>query len=72
MFQHLNVEVEGKEAEINNMRDGYFIVTLTSADIQEIIEIRGKVIKIYEGVFCEENFKMSPFRTGIDLLFNSR
>ena len=32
------------------MRNGYVIDTLTSVDFQEIVEIGGKVIEIYEGV----------------------
>ena len=32
------------------MRNGYIIDHLTSVDIQEIVEIGGKVIEIYEGV----------------------
>ena len=44
------------------MRNGYITDTLTSVDIQEIVEIGGKVFQIYEGVFYRENFKVSPFR----------
>ena len=55
--------------EINRMRNGYIIDTLTSVDIQEIVKIGGKVIKIYEGVIYRENFKVSPFRNVIDKLF---
>ena len=39
------------------MRKGYFIDTLTSVDIQEIVELGGKVIAIYEGVIYRENFQ---------------
>ena len=54
------------------MRNGYKIVTLTSVDIQEIVETSGKVIEIYEGVIYRENFKISPFRKVIDKLFALR
>ena len=45
------------------------IDTLTSVDIQEIVQIGGKVIQICEGVIYQENFKVSPFRKVIDKLF---
>ena len=32
----------------------------------------GKVIEIYEGVFSGENFKMSPFRKVLEILFALR
>ena len=43
------------------MRNGYIVDTLTSVDNQEI-KIGGKVIEIYEGVICRENFRVSPFK----------
>ena len=54
------------------MRNGYFIDTLTSVDIQEIVKIGGKVIEIYEIVIYRENFKVSPFGKVIDKLFALR
>ena len=54
------------------MRNGYIIDTLTSVDIQEIVEIGGKVVEIYEGVIYRENLKVSPFRKVIDILFKLR
>ena len=54
------------------MRNGYIIDTLTSVDIQEIVKIGGKVVEIYEGVIYRENFKVSPFRKIIDILFKLR
>ena len=59
------------------MRNGYIIpntlyYTLISVDIQEIVEIGGKVIEFYEGVIYRENFKVSPFRKVIDKLFALR
>ena len=58
--------------EINRMRKGYIIDTLTSVDIQEIVKIGGRVIEIYQGVIYKENFKVSPFRKVIDILFKLR
>ena len=45
---------------------------LTTVDIQQIINVGAKLIKIYEGVFCRGNFKVSPFREALDKLFASR
>ena len=56
----------------NRVRNGYIVDTLTSADIQEIVNIGGKVIKIYGGVIYRENFKLSPFKKVIDKLFELR
>ena len=54
------------------MRIGYIIDTLSSVDIQEIVKIGGKVVEIYEGVIYRENFKVSPFRKVVDILFKLR
>ena len=59
IFQHLPVEEKVKNIEVNRMRNGYIINTLTSVDIQEIVQIGGKVIETYEGVISWENFKIS-------------
>ena len=69
IFQHLPVKEKVKKLEVNRMRNGYIIDTLTSVDIQEIIKIGGKVVEIYEGVIYRENFKISPFRKVIEKLF---
>ena len=57
IFQHLPVKEKVKKIEVNRMRNGYIIDTLTSVDIQEIVKIGGRVIEIYEGVVYRENFK---------------
>ena len=72
IVQHLPVKEKEKKIEINRMRNGYIIDTLTSVDIQEIIKIGGKLNEIYEGVVYRENFKVSPFRKVIDKLFALR
>ena len=61
-----------KKIEVNRMRNGYIVDTLTSVDICEIVIIGGRVIEIYEGVIYRENFKVSPFRKVIEKLFASR
>ena len=69
IVQHLPIEERVNKTEINRMRNGYIIDTLTSVDIQEIVKIGGRVIQIYEGVIYRENFKVSHFRKVIDKLF---
>ena len=72
IYQHLPVKEKVKNVEVNRMRIGYIIDTLTSVDICEIVKIGGKVIEIYEGVIYRENFKISPFRKVIEQLFSLR
>ena len=72
IVQHIPIKEKEKKLEINRMRNGYIIDTLTSVDIQEIVKIGGKVVEIYEGVIYKENFKISPFRKVIDILFKLR
>ena len=72
IFQHLPIQEKVKKIEFNRMRNGNIFDTLTSFDIQEIVKIGGKVIKIYEGVLYRENFKISPFRKVIEKLFALR
>ena len=66
VVQHLPVKEKEKKIEINRLRNGYFIDTLTSVDTQEIVKIGGKVIQIFEGVIYRENLKVSPFRKVIE------
>ena len=72
IFQHLPTKEKVKKIEVNRMRNGYIIDTLTSVDIQEIVKIGGKVIEIYEGVIYRENFKISPFRKVVENFFALR
>ena len=72
VVQHLPIKERVNKIEINRMRNGYIIDTLTSVDIQEVVKIGGKVIQIYGGVIYRENFKLSPFRKVIDKLFALR
>ena len=68
IFQHLPIKEKVKKMEVNRMRNGYIIGTLTSIDIQEIVKIGGKVIENYEGVVYHENFEISPVRKVIEKL----
>ena len=72
IFQHSPIKEKVKNIEVNRMRKGYIIDTLTSVDICEIVKIGVKVIQIYEGVLYRENFKVSPFRKVIEKLFALR
>ena len=72
IVQHLPIKEKEKKIEINIMRNGYITDTLTSVDIQEIVKIGGKENELYEGVFYRENFKVSPFRKIIDILYKLR
>ena len=62
IVHHLPVKEKEKKIEINRMRNGCILDTLTSVDIQEIAKIGGKVKDIYQGVIYRENFKVSPFK----------
>ena len=46
-----------KNVEVNRMRNGYIIATLTSVDIQEIVKIGGRVTEIDE-LFIEKFLKL--------------
>ena len=72
IFQHLPVKEKVEKIEVNRMRNGYIIDTLTSVDICEIVKIGGKVVEIYEGVIYRENFKITPSRKVLKKLFGLR
>ena len=72
IFQHLPIKEKVKKLEVNRMRNGYNIDTLTSVDIQEIVKTGGKVIEIYQGVLYRQNFEISPFKRVIEKLFALR
>ena len=72
LFQNLPVKEKVKKIEVNRMRNGYIIDTLTSVDIQKIVKIVGKVVEFYEGVIYRENFKVIPFRKVVEKLFALR
>ena len=59
IFQQLPVKEKVKKLEVNTLRNGYIIDTLTSVDTQETLKIDGKVIEIYEGVIYRENFDIT-------------
>ena len=67
IFQHLPVKEKVKNIEVNKKRNGYIIDTLTSVDIQEIVEIGRKVIQFYDGLIHREKFKISLFKKNIEI-----
>ena len=72
IVQHLPVKGREKKIELNCMRNGYIIDTLTSVDVLEIVKMGCKVIETYGGVIYREKFKINPFRKVIDKLFALR
>ena len=69
IIQHLPVKEKVKNIAVNRMRNCFIIDALTTVDIQEVIEIGGRVIRIYEGVF-QEYFKISTFNKVAEKLFS--
>ena len=57
VFQHLPVKEIFEKIEVNRMRNGYIIDTLTSVEIFEKVIMGGKVFRIYEGVIFEKTLK---------------
>ena len=55
--------------EINRLRNGYIIDTLTSVDNQEMVKIGGKIKEIYEGIVYRTDFSVSSFKKVVDNLF---
>ena len=68
-FQHLAIKEKLKNNEVNRVRNGCIIDTLTLVEICEIVKSGGKVIKIYEGVIYRENFMKAPSREVMEKLF---
>ena len=69
IFQHLPVKEKVKNIESNRKRNSYFIDTLKSVDLHELVKIGGKVLEIYEGVIFGGNYKISPFRKVTENIF---
>ena len=67
IFQHLPVKEKYKNPyenngleEINRMRNGIIIDTLTNIDIVEIVKCGGIILEVYEGFFCH-NLEYNPY-----------
>ena len=57
--------------EINIMRNGIIIDTLTSVDIVEIVNCGDVVLEIYEGFFCH-NLEFNPYTETVTDMFEKR
>ena len=57
IFQHLPVRGKVKNIEVDRMRSGYIIDSLTSVDFQEVVQKGRKVIRVYEGLLIEKSIR---------------
>ena len=78
IFQHLPIKEKIKNPyknnrleEINRMRNGVIIDTLTSVDIVEIVKYGGEILEIYEGFFCY-NLEYNPYTEFVTDMFEKR
>ena len=78
IFQHLPVKEKienpyknNRLEEINRMRNGIIIDTLTSVDIVEIVKYGGEILHIYEGFFCH-NLEFNPYTEFVTDMFQKR
>ena len=78
IFQHLPIKEKinnpyknNRLEEINKMRNGVIIDTLTSVDIVEIVKNGGVILEIYEGFFCH-NLEYNPFTEFVTDMFEKR
>ena len=77
-FQHLPVKEKlenpyknNRLEEINRMRNGIIIDTLTSVDIVEIVKCGGVIMEVYEGFFCH-NLEYNPYTEFVTDMFEKR
>ena len=78
IFQHLTVKEKienpyknNRLEEINRMRNGIIIDTLTSVDIVEIVKYGGEILEVYEGFFCH-NLEFNPYTEFVTDMFQKR
>ena len=78
IFQHLPVKEKienpyknNRLEEINRMRNGIIIDTLTSIDIVEIVKYGGVILEVYEGFFCH-NLEFNPYTEFVTDMFEKR
>ena len=78
IFQHLplkekieNPYKNNRLEEINGMRIGIIIDTLTSIDIVEIVKYGGIILEIYEGFFCHI-LEYNPYTEFVTDMFEKR
>ena len=78
IFQHLPVKEKIKNPyknnrleEINRMRNGIIIDTLTSVDIVEIVKCGGVILEVFEGFF-RHNLNFNPYTEFVTDMFEKR
>ena len=78
IFQHLPVKEKienpyknNRLEEINRMRNGIIIDTLTSVDIVEIVKCGGVILEVFEGFFSH-NLEFNPYTEFVTDMFQKR
>ena len=78
IFQHLPIKEKIKNPyknfrfeEINRMRNGIIIDTLTSVDIVEIVKCGGVILEVFEGFFCH-SLEYNPYTEFVTDMFEKR
>ena len=78
IFQHLPIKEKienpyknNRLEEINRMRGGVIVDTLTSVDIVEIVKYGGEILEVYEGFFCH-NLEFNPYTEFVTDMFKKR
>ena len=78
IFQHLSVKEKienpyenNRLEEINRMRSGIIIDTLTRVDIVEIVKCGGVIMEAYDGFFCH-NIEYNPYTEFVTDMFEKR
>ena len=78
IFQHLPIKEKIKNPyknnrfeEINRMRNGIIIDTLTSVDIVEIVKCGDVILEVFEGFFCH-NLEFNPYTEFVSDMFEKR
>ena len=78
IFQHLSIKEKienpyknNRLEEINRMRNGIIIDTLTNVDIVEIVKYGGVILEVYEGFFCH-NLEYNPYTEFVTDMFQKR
>ena len=78
IFQHLPIKEKNKNPyknnrfeEIDRMRNGIIIDTLTSVDIVEIVKCGGVILEVFEGFFCH-NLEYNPYTEFVTDMFRKR
>ena len=66
-----NLYKSNRLKEINRMRNGIIIDTLTSVDIVEVVKCGGVILEFYEGFFCQ-NLENNPYKEFAADMFEER